>query len=48
MDIPENKNAFMYGCIFGNDDEDAFIKNFKLRSFPSLLANKNNFFNFKD
>ncbi|CAI2365726.1 unnamed protein product [Moneuplotes crassus] len=41
------KNAFMYGCTYDNKEGKGFTKNFKLRSFPSLLSNKNDFFNFK-
>ena len=41
------KNAFMYGCTFDSSEEERFTKNFFLRSFPSILSEHNNFFNFK-
>lgn len=48
MDIQENKNAFMYGWEYGIFEFDSRAKNAWIRLFPSLLSQKNNWFNFKD
>lgn len=43
-----NKNAFMYGWEYGPFEFDSRAKNALIRLFPALMAQKNDWFNFKD